>query len=65
MQVEDQQAPAELLSIPQAARRLGIGRKQLDRAIREGELGVVVLGWPRVSLDELRAWVASRRRTRG
>ena len=52
----------ELLTIPAAAHRLGIGRKQLRRAVAEGELDTYQIGaWPRVRWADVRNWAGSKR----
>ena len=52
----------QLLTVPGAARHLGIGPKQLYRAIRAQELAVVRIGrWPRVRLPDLQAWIDRKR----
>ena len=54
-----------LLTVPDAARRLGIGRRQIDRAIEAGLLDVYELGaWPRVSWTEVIVWLEGTRRAR-
>lgn len=51
-----------LLSLPEAARRLGVGRAQLYRAFRRGDLhAYVVGGWVRVRWTDVEAWVESLR----
>ena len=50
------------ITVPEAARRLGLGLKQLRRAIRDGELRPVqthVGGWPRLRIEDVRAWADS------
>jgi excisionase family DNA binding protein len=55
-----------LLTIPDAARRLGIGRRQLDRAISTGRIAVYDLGaWPRLRWREVLAWIEGMRRATG
>ena len=57
-----EQAPLpELLTIPCAAKRLGIGRRQIERAIANGELAVHQIGWRRVRWTELLRWIDSQR----
>jgi excisionase family DNA binding protein len=52
-----------LLTVPAACRAYGLGRRQLQRAIRGGALSVYdVGGWPRVSRAELARWVEAQRR---
>ena len=52
----------EMVTVPEAARRTGIGRRQFRRAIESGELPIYELGWPRVRWDEVRTWLDRRRR---
>jgi excisionase family DNA binding protein len=52
----------ELVSIPEAARRLGIGLRQMKRAVRCGELPVFAIGgWPRLRWRDVLAWISTRR----
>lgn len=52
----------ELLTIPAAARRIGIGTRQLRRAVKEGELSAYQIGsWPRVRWIDVTVWVRGRR----
>jgi len=56
------------LTVPAAARRLGLGRDQLRGAIARGELRAVAVhrdGWPRVALAELARWAQSLPRREG
>ena len=56
------------LTVPEAARRLGIGRDQLRAAIARGELRAVVLrpgGWPRVEQREIERWANHLQRCAG
>ena len=47
-----------LLTIPRAAKRLGVGRRQIRRAIVNGEISLVpVGGWNRVRWSEVVDWV--------
>jgi hypothetical protein len=57
--------PVRYLSLPEAARRTGIGLGQLRRARRAGALPTYHVGsaWPRVRWDELLDWIASTRET--
>jgi excisionase family DNA binding protein len=51
------------VTIPEAARRAGIGLRQLRRAIERGELTVFDIGgWPRLRWEELDHWFARMRR---
>ena len=53
----------ELVTIPDAAKRLSIGRKQVKRAVEDGELPVYDFGgWPRLKWAEVMGWVESKRR---
>lgn len=56
-------APGKFVTVPQAARRLGIGESTLQRAIRLGDLPAYKLAakWPLVRLGDLEVWIASRR----
>jgi excisionase family DNA binding protein len=52
----------EFVTLNNAAKRLGIGRRMLRLAIDRGELPVYVVGaWPRLRLAEARRWVESQR----
>jgi excisionase family DNA binding protein len=59
-----QNAAAELVTLREAARRLGLGTRQLYRAARDrGEIAVYDIGgWPRVRWLDVLAWVESQRR---
>lgn len=49
-------------TIPDAAKRLGIGRRQLVRAIDAGDVAAYqVGGWRRVKFSEVEAWLRSTR----
>jgi len=54
---------AELMTVPAAARRLGITAKVLRRSVRSGALPTYTAGgsWPRVRPADLAAFVASTR----
>ena len=55
---------AEFITIPEAQRRTGIGRRQFRRAITDGALAAYDIGgWPRVRWSEVLAWVEGTRRT--
>ena len=55
-------ADPELLTVPSAARRAGIGIHQLRGAIREGALPVYEVGsWPRVRWREVVRWIDAQR----
>ena len=59
----EQPETVELFSIPEAARRSGLGLRQLKRGIDSGQLPVYdVGGWPRVRWREVLTWIESRRR---
>lgn len=52
----------ELLSVPQAARRAGVGVRQLRQAAKRGELPVYQVGaWPRVRWAEVIRWICAQR----
>ena len=56
----------EFLTKRAAARRLGVGLRQIQRAIREGNLSLYDIGgWPRVRWSDVLAWIESTRRTDG
>ena len=50
----------ELLSVPEVARRTGLGLRQLRRGIKQGELRTFDFGWPRLKWCEVCAWIESR-----
>ena len=53
---------AELLTLPRAARRVGVGVRQLRRAVRCGDLPIYQVGsWPRVRRSDLSRWISSQR----
>jgi excisionase family DNA binding protein len=53
---------AELLTLPRAARRAGVGVRQLRRAVKNGDLPVFQVGaWPRVRRSDLFRWISSQR----
>ena len=59
----EQPQTVELLSVPEAARRVGVGLRQLKRGIDSGQLPVYdVGGWPRVRWREVLTWIETRRR---
>ena len=61
MRTESSQSDS-FLTIPKAAKRLGIGRRQLKRAIVAGEVSVYqVGGWQRVRWDSVIHWIESQR----
>ena len=52
----------ELVTIPEAQRRTGLGRRQFRRAIEEGGLAVFTVGaWPRVRWRDVVAWIERSR----
>jgi excisionase family DNA binding protein len=52
-----------LVTLPEACRRLGIGRGQLRRARERGEIPVYVVGgWVRVRWGDVLDWLATKRR---
>jgi excisionase family DNA binding protein len=53
----------EYVTIPEAQRRTGIGRRQFTKALKSGDLGVYDLGsWPRVRWADVLAWIERKRR---
>ena len=55
-----------LVSVPEASRRLGIGRRQIERAIRKGDLASFQIGsWPRLRWLEVLDWLDRQRRPAG
>ncbi len=51
-----------LMTIPRAARRAGIGVRQLRRAVRFEEVEAVMVGsWPRVRWESVVRWIGSQR----
>ena len=51
-----------LMTIPEAARRAGIGVRQLRRAVRLDEVDSVAIGgWPRVYWDSVVMWISRQR----
>ena len=61
----DEDKSLELLTVPRAAKLLGIDRAVVRRAIRRGELRAVKLSdserpWPRMTREALREWVKER-----
>ena len=55
---------SRLLTIPAASRRLGISTKAVRAAVSRGELQALRLtetGWPRLTEESLRGWIARRR----
>ena len=53
----------EMVTIPVASRRTGLGIRQLRRGIDRGQLPAYdVGGWPRLRWREVVAWIESQRR---
>ena len=53
----------ELVTLPQAQRRTGLGRRQFRRAIEAGDLPVYLVGsWPRVRWSEVVAFIEGTKR---
>ena len=54
----------ELCTIPEAARRSGLGLRQLRKAVQAGEVSVYQIGsWPRVRWRDVLAWIDRHRRS--
>lgn len=55
----------ELLTLSEAARTLGVTKRTLMDARDRGEFPVIRLGdrWQRVDVEDLRAWLASKKET--
>ncbi len=52
----------ELMTLPRAARRAGLGVRQLRRATGLGELSVYQVGsWPRVRWNDVLRWIEAQR----
>jgi hypothetical protein len=50
------------MTIPTAARRAGIGVRQLRRAVQLEDVEAVMVGsWPRVRWDSVVRWIGSQR----
>jgi len=57
------QVDADLVTLPTAARRIGVGERQLRRALSRGELPFYQIGgWPRLRWLDVLAWVGRQRR---
>ena len=55
----------ELCTVPEAARRSGLGLRQIRRAIEAGEVSVYQIGsWPRLRWREVVAFIDACRRRR-
>jgi excisionase family DNA binding protein len=56
---------SRLITLPEAARRLGIGVRQLEAAREAGQLPIYRVGaWPRVTMRDVSAWLDQRRERR-
>lgn len=58
----DQNDIPRFVTVPEAARRIGLGRDQVRTAALRGDLRTVVTrpgGWPRVAVEELVRWARS------
>ena len=56
------QTQPELLTLPAAARRAGVGVRQLRRAAKRGELPIYSVGtWPRVRWRDVLRWIGGQR----
>jgi hypothetical protein len=56
------QALPELLSLPAAARKAGVGVRHLRHAIRDGDLPRYRVGaWPRVKWCDVLRWIDAQR----
>ena len=52
----------QLCTVPEAARRSGLGLRQLRRAIETGEITTFQIGgWPRLRWAEVEKWLESHR----
>ncbi len=52
----------EMLTLPAAARRAGVGVRQLRRAAKRGELQLYSVGaWPRVRWRDVLRWIDRQR----
>ena len=55
----------DFITVPEAARRTGLGLRQFRRAVRDGELATYSVGdWPRLRWSQVEAWLESRRTCR-
>jgi len=53
-------------TVPQVQRRTGISRRQINRAIRAGEIDVYSIGqWPRLRWADVLVWIEAQRRSSG
>jgi excisionase family DNA binding protein len=56
----------DLVTLPEAARRIGVGERQLRQAIERGALSFYEIGgWTRIRWSEAVAWVEGQRRQHG
>lgn len=56
---------SRFITIPHASRLLGVSEKTIRAAVARGELSAIRLaknGWPRVTEDGIREWLAAGRR---
>ena len=54
----------ELLTRPRAARRAGVGLRQILAACASGDVPTYRIGgWPRVRWDEIQSWINAQRVT--
>ena len=53
----------ELISVPRAAKELGVAERTLRRAVDEGEIEAFRFGsrWVRIEREALRKWVRTKR----
>jgi hypothetical protein len=59
---ESEGSATELLTIPGASRKAGVGVHQLRKATKRGELAVYKVGaWPRVRWREVLRWIDAQR----
>ena len=52
----------EYVTVGEAHRRTGLGRRQFTRAIARGQLEVFDVGWPRVRWSDVLVWIERQRR---
>ena len=58
----DRGRPNEFVTVPEAARRTGIGLRQFKRAIDDGEIALFEFGsWPRVRWADVLGWIERQR----
>ena len=59
----DRTDSALLITKPEAARRAGVGLRQIRTACERGEIPEFLIGgWPRVFWPDVIAWIESKRR---